>query len=83
MLVFLATSGPPTLVERNRRMMLALVRRNVEDLPWQPLGDPEPIALGLTARPELVDAHRFCLEITGTLVPGDHGGKTPAEKSHK
>jgi hypothetical protein len=43
---------------RDRGRLLERVQSQVEDLLWQPAGDPDPIRLGLAARPTLVTTPR-------------------------
>lgn len=50
---------PPSPMEgTNRERMLGRVRRQIEDLLWRLPGEPSPIELGQTGRPDLVAAGR-------------------------
>ncbi len=47
-------SAEPVMSGHERRAMLTRVGNQIQDLLWRPAGDPPPIPLGLTARPDLV-----------------------------
>lgn len=65
-----ATAGT-AMDEQDRYRFLERVRSQVEDLLWQPEGDPEPIRLVLTGRTDLVETprERFAQRLAGRGEP--------------